>query len=420
MKRWGISESALPKNATVLYRQPTAWEQYGRYIVGFVSVFVLLLFLVAFLLIERQRRQKEEDLNSAMLESLPGLAVLVNRQGVILRTNQVERQAAAIADTEPDTARPGQMYGDYLSQLIGQEDGSAAVASIEPVIAGARASATAELPLSSVGRWIEVRALQLPKQQSGSLIVHLDITQRKQAELERTRSRTEIYHLNRVAAMGQLAASLAHELSQPLTAIMSNAEAAQRFAHLAAPDMVEIREALDDIARDDKRASAVIQRMRAMLKKENVAIEPVDLNQIATSVVQMIRNEVALRGMTIDLGLSATPVMVKGDQVGLQQVVLNLASNGLDAMAIASGGGHLAIRTAVEPSAGKIWVIDDGPGVSAEVRDKLFQPFFTTKTTGLGMGLSICHSIVESLGGRVTLADANGKGAAFVVELPLA
>jgi len=146
----------------------------------------------------------------------------------------------------------------------------------------------------------------------------------------------------------------------------------------------------------------------------------VDLNQIATSVVQMIRNEVALRGMTIDLGLSATPVMVKGDQVGLQQVVLNLASNGLDAMAIASGGGHLAIRTAVEPSAGKIWVIDDGPGVSAEVRDKLFQPFFTTKTTGLGMGLSICHSIVESLGGRVTLADANGKGAAFVVELPLA
>ena len=420
LKRWGISESTLPKGATVLYRQSTAWEQYGRYIVGFVSVFVLLLFLVAFLLIERQRRQKEEDLNSAMLESLPGLAVLVNRQGVILRTNQVERQATAIADSEPDTARPGQMYSDYLSRLIGQEDGSAAVASIEPVIVGARASATAELPLSSVGRWIEVRALQLPKQQSGSLIVHLDITQRKQAELERTRSRTEIYHLNRVAAMGQLAASLAHELSQPLTAIMSNAEAAQRFAHLAAPDMVEICEALEDIARDDKRASAVIQRMRAMLKKENVAIEPVDLNQIATSVVQMIRNEVALRGMTIDLGLSATPVMVKGDQVGLQQVVLNLASNGLDAMAIASGGGHLAIRTAVEPSAGKIWVIDDGPGVSAEVRDKLFQPFFTTKTTGLGMGLSICHSIVESLGGRINLADADGKGAAFVVELPLA
>ena len=105
-------------------------------------------------------------------------------------------------------------------------------------------------------RWIEVRALQLPNQQSGSLVVHLDITQRKQAELERTRSRTEIYHLNRVAAMGQLAASLAHELSQPLAAIMSNAEAAQRFAGRPNPDMLEIREALDDITRDDKRARA--------------------------------------------------------------------------------------------------------------------------------------------------------------------
>ena len=133
--------------------------------------------------------------------------------------------------------------------------------------------------------------------------MHLDITQRKQAELERTRSRTEIYHLNRVAAMGQLAASLAHELSQPLAAIMSNAEAAQRFAGRPDPDMVEIREALDDITRDDKRARAVIQGMRAMLKKENVAIEPVDLNQIASSVVQIIRNEATLRGMRIELAL---------------------------------------------------------------------------------------------------------------------
>ncbi len=252
--------------------------------------------------------------------------------------------------------------------------------------------------------------------------MHLDITQRKQAELERTRSRTEIYHLNRVAAMGQLAASLAHELSQPLAAIMSNAEAAQRFAGRPNPDMVEIREALDDITRDDRRARAVIQGMRSMLKKENFVIEPVDLNQIAASVVQMVRNEATLRGMRIELALFPTGVVVKGDPVALQQVVLNLASNGLDAMMDTTAERRLTLRTTKGPGAsvGTVLVEDSGPGVSAELRDKLFQPFFTTKRTGLGMGLSICQSILESLGGRIDLKNHSGKGAVFFVELPLA
>ena len=417
LQRWGIPESRLPANATILYRPPSAWEQYRRSLIAFAVVLAVLLALVIFLLVERQRRRKEEELNSAMLESLPGQALLVNGQGEILRTNQLHRDAEGAGT---NGVHPGFKYREYLHQLIGPENGFAGAVAIEQVIAGTRPSATTELPLAVGERWIEVRAIQLPQQQSGSLVVHLDITQRKRAELERTRSRTEIYHLNRVAAMGQLAASLAHELSQPLAAIMSNAEAAQRFAGRPNPEMVEIREALDDITRDDKRARGVIQGMRAMLKNENVTVEPVDLNQIATSVVQMIRNEATLRGMRIELALCPSAVMVKGDQIGLQQVVLNLASNGLDAMTDATNERYLTIRTEVEANSGMIWVIDNGPGVSAAVRDKLFQPFFTTKHTGLGMGLSICQSILESLGGRIDLENHEDKGAAFFVTLPLA
>ena len=310
MKRWDISERSLPPNATILYRQPSVWEQYQRYIVAFLTVLALLLFLVAFLLFERQRRKKEEGLNSAMLESLPGMALLVSPQGEILRTNQLQADAHQHNGDHSAAALPGRQYVTYLRQLVGPEE-LHEVGPIEQVVAGSRSGATAEFPVATEDRWLEVRALQLPNPQSGSLIVHLDITQRKHAELERLDSRAEIFHLNRVAAMGQLAASLAHELSQPLAAIMSNAEAAQRFANRSNPDMQEIREALDDITRDDRRARSVIQGMRSMLKKQHVALEPVDLNQVAANVAQMVRNEATLRGMVIELTLSPHPSWLK-------------------------------------------------------------------------------------------------------------
>ena len=419
LRRWGIPESRLPADATILYKPPTAWGQYKRYIVAFAVVLALLLALVVFLLIERQRRRKGEELNSAMLESFPGLALLVNAQGEILRSNQID--AGVLDDELVEGTRRGRKYSDYLQEVTGRKGASAADA-IAQVIAGTRPSATAEVPLASGAHWLEIRAIQLPRGQRGSLVMHLDITQRKQSELERIQSRTEIYHLNRVAAMGQLAASLAHELSQPLAAILSNAEAAQRFAGRDNPDLAEIREALNDIADDDRRARGVIQGMRAMLKKEDLKVEPVDLNHIASSVAQMVRNEATLRGMSVQVSLRPSPVMVKGDPIALQQVLLNLASNGLDAMTGTGGDGCLTIRTAgeLDGSTATVWVDDEGSGVSDELRDKLFQPFFTTKRTGLGMGLSICQSILDSMGGRIEVKNRDGKGASFSVTLPSA
>jgi signal transduction histidine kinase len=420
LRRWGVPESRLPVDATILYKPPTAWDQYKGYIVAVGIVLALLLALVTFLLIERARRRKEEGLNAAMRQSLPGLALLVSAQGEILRTNQVDSEATG--SDLIDGARPGRKYCDYLQEVEGRENAISSATVIEQVIAGSRPRATVEVLLSSGDRWVEIRAIQLPKEHSSSLVVHLDITQRKQAELERIRSRTEIFHLNRVAAMGQLAAALAHELSQPLAAILSNAEAAQRFANRENPDLTEIREALHDIAQDDRRARGVIQGMRAMLKKEDLKVEPVDLNHIASSVAQMVRNEATLRGMSIRVSLRPSPMMVKGDPIALQQVLLNLASNGLDAMTGSEGTRCLTIRT-LGGSNGKtatVWVDDEGPGVSHESLDKLFQPFFTTKRMGLGMGLSICQSIVDSLGGHIDVKNRGGRGASFSVTLPAA
>ena len=417
MQRWGIPESRLPGDAIIFYKPPTAWEQYSRYILAAATVIAVLLALVAFLLIERQRRRREEKLNSAMLESLPGLALLVSAGGVILRTNET----ATVVDARSQGARPGRQYSEYLRELTGKEDVAVASA-IEQVISGSRAVATAEVAQSTGNRWMEIRAIRLPQKESGSLVVHLDISQRKQAELERSESRSQIYHLNRVAAMGQLAASLAHELAQPLAAILSNAEAAQRFASHENPDLGEIRDALNDIAQDDRRARGVIQGLRAMLKKDDLNVETVDLNQVATAVAQMVRNEATIRGMSLQVSLHHTPVMVKGDAIALQQVLLNLASNGLDAMSGNGGGGCLTIRTVGESngSAATVWVDDEGPGVSNELRETLFQPFFTTKSTGLGMGLSICRTILDSLGGQIEVMNRNGKGASFAVTLPRA
>jgi C4-dicarboxylate-specific signal transduction histidine kinase len=418
LQRWGIPGNRLPTEATILYKPATAWEQYSRYIIAFAIVLALLLALLAFLLIERQRRRKEEKLSSAMLESLPGLALLVNGEGAIVRSNET---GAEVVEGATQGVATGREYRDYLFELMGNDD-AVAISPVQQVISGSRTTATAEIPLRTGNRWIEIRAIRLPQGQSGSLIVHLDITQRKQAELERSESRAQIYHLNRVAAMGQLAASLAHELAQPLAAILSNAEAAQRFASCEKPDLDEIRDALNDIAQDDRRARGVIQGMRAMLKKESPMVEPVDLNFIAASVAQMVRNEATLRNMSIELSLRPAPLMVKGDPIALQQVLLNLASNGLDAMTNAESGRRLTIRTVggANGTTGTVWVEDEGPGVSVEVREKLFQPFFTTKQTGLGMGLSICHSILDSLGGQIDVQNRDGKGASFSVTLPRA
>jgi signal transduction histidine kinase len=246
---------------------------------------------------------------------------------------------------------------------------------------------------------------------------------RAQHLLERQLALEEVSHLNRVASMGHMAASLAHELAQPLAAILGNAQAAERLASRPSPDIEEIRAALADIREDDKRARAVLENMRALFKKQTIARHEVDLNEIATGVSRLVGKEALLRGVELRLLLSTSAPKVLGDEIPLQQVVLNLINNGMDAMRdLPADNRVITLTTCVggDVNCGIILVQDSGPGIAEKDKMKLFMPFFTTKSEGLGMGLSICRSILDSLGGRISFDNLPEGGSVFRVELPLA
>ena len=247
----------------------------------------------------------------------------------------------------------------------------------------------------------------------------IDMTDRKRTESELQRQRGELAHLTRISTMGELAASLAHELNQPLTAILSNAQAAQRFLAAQPADVKELREILKDIVQDDSRASEVIQRMRALVKKEEVVFAPLDLAGVIRDVAALINSDAILHGVRILLELNPGLPPARGDKVQLQQVVLNLLLNAFDAMKDCPANEREVKVRAETTEAGllRLAVRDCGAGLNGDHLDKIFQPFYTTKRDGLGMGLSISRSIVEAHGGRLWAENNPDRGATFYCTL---
>ena len=251
--------------------------------------------------------------------------------------------------------------------------------------------------------------------------ISIDITARKQAELDAQRDRAELSHLSRVALMGEMSASIAHELNQPLAGILSNAAAGQRFIDRGDVDLGEVRELLGDIISDGRRASDVVRGIRGMVKKEQIARRSVDLNEVVMDTVRMASPDALLHSCQLETSLDANLPAVDGDPIQLQQVLLNLVINAFDAMRDTPvSNRRVAIATQPnEDGTVRISVRDYGLGISEEMRDRLFDPFFSTKTEGLGMGLAIVRSIIESHGGTITAENADGGGARFEFVLPL-
>jgi PAS domain S-box-containing protein len=275
-----------------------------------------------------------------------------------------------------------------------------------------------------VVRWMSTRGsihFDNAGKPSRLLGISIDITARKQAELDAQRDRAELSHLSRVALMGEMSASIAHELNQPLAGILSNAAAGQRFIDRGDVDMREIRELLADIIADGRRASDVVRGIRSMVKKEKIARHSVNLNEVVMDALRMASSDALLHSCQLETSLDPNLPAIEGDPVQLQQVLLNLAINAFDAMRDTPASKRKVIIATQSNGDGSVRtsVRDYGVGVPEEMYDRLFDPFFSTKTEGLGMGLAIVRSIVESHGGMITAENADGGGTRFEFVLPV-
>lgn len=276
-------------------------------------------------------------------------------------------------------------------------------------------------PTRSEELWYEMIVHPLHRNEGGAIITHLNITNRRRAELQAQTLLHELAHVSRVAVLGELTASFAHELSQPLTAIQSNAQTARRLLSEKGPINACMEEILSDIMADNLRAGKILQQLRALLKKDRVQLKPLKLNQLIRDVSDLLHDEAVLKKVKVSLHLDPTLPRIHGERIQLQQIILNLMMNGFEAMRrMNTGGRELTIETRMaDADHVAILVRDTGPGIPLKQMEKIFEPFFTTKAEGLGMGLAICRSMVEVHQGEISVAKNPDKGVTFRVVLPV-
>jgi signal transduction histidine kinase len=270
-------------------------------------------------------------------------------------------------------------------------------------------------------RWqsISVVAALLIQTALISILLH-ERRKRNDAELEARHRMTELAHANRHATAGELSSSIAHELNQPLGTILTNAETAELILNSPSPDLCELKEILTDIKRDDLRASEVIHRMRSFLKRTPFETKDIDLNDTMRDVFKFLSAQASARNIALYLQASPEALHVKGDPVQLQQVILNLMVNSMDAMAAMPNGRTVVGRTEMNGgSSAVISISDSGPGIPPNRLNEVFDPFFTTKQQGMGIGLSIARTIVQAHKGRIWAENVAGGGAVFRLSLPL-
>ena len=364
------------------------------------------------------RRQAEERFR-LVVEAFPNAMVMVDRTGTIALVNaqaekvfgyeREELLGRSIEVLVAERFRPTHSFyrDDYLRKPAGRAMGVGRELF-------ARRKDGSEIPVE-----VGLNPIQTSE---GTFILAsvIDITQRRDSEADLARQRNELAHLSRVAMLGELSGSLAHELNQPLAAILSNAQAAQRFLARNPGDITEVSAILQDIVDDDKRAGEVIRRLRALLKKEDVEHQALDVNEVVLDVLRLMRSDLVNRGVSVSTQLAPALPAITGDRVQLQQVLINLVINGCDALeGLRARERQLSVRTTLADGHVEVAVADCGKGITPEQLERVFEPFVTTKTDGMGLGLAVCRTIVHSHSGKIWASRNGSTGTTFRFTLPV-
>jgi C4-dicarboxylate-specific signal transduction histidine kinase len=423
IERWGIPAKAVPAGTKIWFREPTIWESHRGLVILGVAVILLQTGLIVALLIMRRSRRftvaalARNEQHMRLAAQAAGLSTWVLDSDA---TGQRDEGAIERASTSGVARYLPSDFRETLAR-IAPEDRPAVDAALRRAL---ETNGEFDVQYRIDGaegecRWESAKGRADPAQSSRLVGVAIDITQRKRAEVQTELDRAALYHMGRVSLLGQLSASIAHQLSQPLTSILSNAEAAQKMLERDPVDLPELGQIFADIVADDHRAVAVIRRLGALFRRGESQFEPLDLNELVRDSLDIFRATITTRRLTITTDSAADLPLVSGDRVQLQQLLLNLIVNAADAMTDSPEGARDAtISTEVRGNSVKLCVADKGPGVPADALDKVFEPFWSTRAGGMGMGLAVCRSIAVAHGGSLTATNAPTGGAVFCASLP--
>jgi PAS domain S-box-containing protein len=361
-------------------------------------------------------RKREEYLTEQVSERLPDLVSIIGLDYRYRRANPTYERVWRIPVEK--------VIGMHVGDVVGRETFDRVVKpNLDRCFTGEEVT-FAEWFNNPVGRkyWVVTYSpLKLESERvDAALAVARDLTEQTLASEKLRDARIELAHVNRVATIGQLTASIAHEVNQPVGALVTNAHAAMRVLRVEPPDLNQVCEALDDIIKDGRRVSDVIQRIRALVRKSPAQADELDINEAISETIALARSEILRNGVSLQIQLATDLPPIRGDRVQLQQVIMNLVMNAVEAMSsVAEGARELQIGTDKDGQDSiSITVSDSGPPLNPECLNRFFEAFYSTKPTGMGIGLSICRSIIEAHEGRIWVTANVPRGATLCISLP--